>query len=85
MPKLVPDLVNDQAEDAHENNVPVVVDDVCHSCRGRPIDADFGPQAESGQVWSPTQLYSVVFSQSRIDVKKCVFNKCIIKVCVSCY
>jgi len=48
VPKLVPDLVNDQAEDAHENNVPVVVDDVCHSCRGRPINADFGPQAESG-------------------------------------
>ena len=75
MPKLVPDLVNDQAEDAHENNVPVVVDDVSHSCRGRPIDADFGPQAESAQVWSPTQFYSVDFSQSRIGVKKVRFQQ----------
>ena len=31
------------------------------------------------QVWSLTQFYSVDFSQSRIDVKKCT-----IKVCVSC-
>ena len=36
------------------------------------------------QVWSLTQLYSVDFSQSRIGLKKCVFNKCTIKVCVSC-
>ena len=36
------------------------------------------------QVWSPTQLYSVDFSQSRIGVKKCIFNKRTIKVCVSC-
>ena len=36
------------------------------------------------QVCSLTQLYSVDFSQSRIGVKKCVFNKCTIKVCVSC-
>ena len=28
------------------------------------------------QVWSLTQFYSVDFSQSRISVKKCVFNKC---------
>ena len=27
------------------------------------------------QVWSLTQSYSVDFSQSRIGVKKCVFNK----------
>ena len=27
------------------------------------------------QVWSLTQFYSVDFSQSRIDVKKCTFNK----------
>ena len=27
------------------------------------------------QVWSLTQFYSVDFSQSRIGVKKCVFNK----------
>ena len=31
---------------------------------------------------SLTQLYSVDFSQSRIGAKKCVFNNCIIKVCV---
>ena len=37
-----------------------------------------------GQVWSLTQFYSVDFSQSRIGVKKCVFNKRTIKVCVSC-
>ena len=36
------------------------------------------------QVWTLTQLYSVEFSRSRIDVKKCVFNKHTIKVCVSC-
>ena len=36
------------------------------------------------QVWSLTQFYSVDFSQSRIGVKKCVFYKCTIKVCVSC-
>ena len=31
-----------------------------------------------------TQLFSVDFSRSRIGVKKCVFNKRTIKVCVSC-
>ena len=36
------------------------------------------------QVWPLTQLYSVDFLKSRIDVKKCVFNKRTIKVCVSC-
>ena len=36
------------------------------------------------QVWSLTQFYSVDFSKSRMDVKKCVFNKLTIKVCVSC-
>ena len=35
------------------------------------------------QVWSLTQFYSVDFSKSRIGVKKCVFNKCTIKVYVS--
>ena len=35
------------------------------------------------QVWSLTQFYSVDFSQSRIGVKKCVFNKRTIKVCVN--
>ena len=38
------------------------------------------------QVWPLTQLYSVDFSKSRIDVKKkCVFNKRTVKVCVSCF
>ena len=36
------------------------------------------------QVWSLPQFYSVDFSKSRIDVKKCVFNKRTINVCVSC-
>ena len=36
------------------------------------------------QVWSLTQFYSVDFSKSRINVKRCVFNKRTIKVCVSC-
>ena len=31
-----------------------------------------------------TQFYSFDFLQSRINVKKCVFNKRTIKVCVSC-
>ena len=34
------------------------------------------------QVWSLTQFYSVDFSQSRIGVNKCVFNKRTIEVCV---
>ena len=36
------------------------------------------------QVWSLIQFYSVDFSQSRISVIECFFNKCTIKVCVSC-
>ena len=36
------------------------------------------------QVWSLTQFYSVDFAKSRINVKKCVFNKSTIKVFVSC-
>ena len=36
------------------------------------------------QVGSLTQFYSVDFSKSRIGVKKCVFKKRTIKVCVSC-
>ena len=36
------------------------------------------------QVWSLTQFSSVDFSQSRIGVKKCGFNKRTIKACVSC-
>ena len=41
-------------------------------------------EAAPHQVWSLTQFYSIDFSKSRIDVKKCVFNKRPIKVCVSC-
>ena len=41
-------------------------------------------QVSTNQVWSLTQIYSVDFLKSRIDVKKCVFKKCTIKVCVSC-
>ena len=37
------------------------------------------------QVWSRTHSYSVDFSKSRIGVKKSVFNKHKIKVCVSCF
>ena len=43
--------------------------------------------AAAKQVWSLTQFYSVDFSKSKIDeidVKKCVFDKPTIKVCVSC-
>ena len=54
-------------------------------------DGEIGIRAENligfpvpAQVWSLTQLYSVDFSQSRIGLKKCVFNKCTIKDCVSC-
>ena len=36
------------------------------------------------QVCSLTQLHSIDFSQSRISIKKCVFNKRTFKVCVSC-
>ena len=36
-------------------------------------------------LWQQTQSSSVDFSQSRIGVKKCVFNKHTIKVCVSCF
>ena len=37
------------------------------------------------QDWSLTQFHSFDFSQSRIGVKKCVFNKNTIKVCVRCF
>ena len=35
---------------------------------------------DPSQAWSLTKFYSVDFSKSRIDVKKWVFNKYIIKV-----
>ena len=37
------------------------------------------------QVWPKTEFSSVCFSQSRIGVKKCIFNQHTIKVCVSCW
>ena len=43
----------------------------------------FPQQTVLFQVWSLTQFYSVDFSQARIGVKKCVFNKRAFKVCVS--
>ena len=39
---------------------------------------------EKSQVWSLTQFYSVDFSKLMIFVKKCIFNKHTVKVCVSC-
>ena len=46
---------------------------------------EFGETPVSQVCWSLTLLYSVKFSKSRIRVKKFVFNKCTIKVCVSCF
>ena len=43
----------------------------------------FFGHAVKHQVWSLTQFYSVDFSQSRIGIKKCVFNKRTIVVSVS--
>ena len=48
------------------------------------VDHCGSPRSDANQARSLTQFYSVDFSQSRIDVKKCVFNKRTIKVCVSC-
>ena len=57
-------------------NPPLYLDGrVKHHIEGR---------SDRDQVWSLTQFYSVDFSQSRISVKKCVFNKHTIKVCISC-
>ena len=64
-----------------------------HGHVGRPLQAEEHHRerlvGEVGllqvlQVWSLTQFYSVDISQSRIGVKKCVFNKRTIKVCVRC-
>ena len=53
---------------------------------GAPPPAPVEPAVAQGQpqVWSLTQFYSVDISKSMIDVKKCVFNKHTIKVCVIC-
>ena len=48
------------------------------------IDALEPVEPGGDQVWSLTQLYSVDFLQSRIGVRKCVFKKRTIKICVSC-
>ena len=61
--------------------------DILKNVKSQKIRKDFEYMSKSEilvQVWSLTQLYSVDFSQSRISVRKCVFNKCTIKVCVSC-
>ena len=47
-------------------------------------DVDESSSTADGQVWSLTQFYSVDFSQSKMDVKKCVNSERTIKVCVSC-
>ena len=47
------------------------------------IEAAVKYVGEDHQVWSLTQFYSVDFSKWRISVKKCVFYKRTIKVCVS--
>ena len=52
---------------------------------GTCMPAIFVLQPVGDQVRSLTQIYSVDFLKSRVDVKKCVFNKRTIKVCVSCY
>ena len=52
---------------------------------GWPLSLGLSSCSSTGavQVWSLTQFYSVDFSQLMIGVKKCVFNKRTIKVCVS--
>ena len=50
---------------------------------GRSVQVKHSPRWFFLGLQSLTQFYSVDFSQSRIGVKKCVFNKRTIKVCVS--
>ena len=60
---------------------------------GKELDSDSEPllevpptpEAALIQSKSLTQFYVVVFSQSRIGIKDCAFNKHTIKVCVSCF
>ena len=47
-------------------------------------DAGVVVPTELLQVWSLTQFYSVDFSQSRIVIKKCVFNRRTNKVWLKC-
>ena len=51
---------------------------------GGPFSVEGDRPVMAHSVWSPTQFYPVDFSLSRIGVKKCVFNKRAVKVCVSC-
>ena len=53
------------------------------SCKSQTY-GHLGRNNIAGLVTNPILVYSVDFSQSRINVKKCVFNKHTIKVCVSC-
>ena len=68
------------------NRLPVISDDLSHWSdvfTWRQHHYKFIAN-HYNQVWSLTQFYSVDFSQSRIGVKKCIFYKRTIKVCVSC-
>ena len=59
------------------------VDDIQHTFD--PIIFFLGQDiCQVNTVWSLTKFYSVDFSQSRIGVKKSVFNEGTIKVCVNC-
>ena len=56
----------------------------CRKVRFERLPASSARKCPEGRsrVWPLTQFYSVDFSKSRIGVKKCVFNKRTIKVCV---
>ena len=45
------------------------------------------PHPGVAQVWSLTQFYSLMtfHNEGSVGVRKCIFNKCTIKVCASCY
>ena len=65
---VVPDHVGHGAVDGHHRHVLSAVVVVVSTFKDRSL----------------TPFYSVEFSQSRIGVKKYVFNKQTMKVCVSC-
>ena len=66
---VVPDHVGHGAVDGHHRHVLSAVVVVVSTFKDRSI----------------TPFYSVDFSQSRIGVKKCLYNKRTIKVCGSCF